>query len=120
MELTTAVPIEAPIVRMLAFMPLAAPVWASGTLCTMREVIEAYARPMPTPKTAADVATSHGGVWAKAKAVLDAAASRERAITWARLGNQDAIGPLSMPATAIVASIGTMSRPASPTEEPKP
>ena len=40
-ELARAVPIEPPMVRMLAFMPVATPVCSRGTFCTIRLVIEA-------------------------------------------------------------------------------
>ena len=48
----TAAPMEPPIVRMLAFMPLATPVWRGGTAPTIRSDIAENARPKPTPRIA--------------------------------------------------------------------
>ena len=48
----TAAPIDPPMVRMLAFMPLATPTWFAGTDSTMRLDIAANARPSPTPRRA--------------------------------------------------------------------
>jgi len=47
----TAAPIEPPMVRTLAFMPLATPVCSGGTATTTRADIDAKARPKPTPST---------------------------------------------------------------------
>ena len=49
MLLITAAPIEPPIVRTLAFMPLATPVCSGGTATTTSVDIDAKERPKPTP-----------------------------------------------------------------------
>ena len=47
----TAAPIAPPMVRILAFMPLATPVWAGGTAWTMRFDMAEKARPSPMPSS---------------------------------------------------------------------
>ena len=46
---TTWLPIEPPIVRTLAFIPVATPVWVAGTASTTRFDIAENAKPMPRP-----------------------------------------------------------------------
>ena len=48
----TAAPMEPPIVRMFAFMPLATPVWSAGTAATIRFARQAKTSPIPAPITA--------------------------------------------------------------------
>ena len=50
----TAEPMLPPIVLMLAFMPLATPVWEGGTAATISADMAEKARPNPTPISALD------------------------------------------------------------------
>ncbi len=50
----TAAPMLPPIVRMLAFMPLATPVCEGGTAATISADMAENARPNPTPISALD------------------------------------------------------------------
>ena len=59
MLLITAAPIEPPMVRMLAFIPLATPVWLGGTPSTIRFDIAENANPKPTPSSAIASTTCH-------------------------------------------------------------
>jgi hypothetical protein len=47
----TAAPMAPPMVRMLAFIPLATPVCSAGTAWTMRLDMAEKARPRPTPSS---------------------------------------------------------------------
>jgi len=50
----TAEPMLPPMVRMLAFMPLATPVWEDGTAVTISADMAENARPNPIPIRAVD------------------------------------------------------------------
>lgn len=67
---------EPPMGRMLAFMPVAAPVCSGGTLPTTRLAIEAKASPMPMPNSPATTAICH---WASCQKVRNPQASVPRA-----------------------------------------
>ncbi|EST35393.1 hypothetical protein M878_06120 [Streptomyces roseochromogenus subsp. oscitans DS 12.976] len=74
--LVSAAPMEPPTVRMLAFIPVAAPVCSGGTLPAMRLAIEAKASPMPSPNRPATTAICH---WASCQKVRNPQASAPRA-----------------------------------------
>src|SRR6266498_952940 len=111
MLLITAAPIEPPIVRRLALVPLAAPVWVGGTAWTTSVVIEAKARPMAKPRIADDVASSQRWVWASARAALAMVLRPAAAASWVR--GLSGRRPLRMPARNMVTSMGSISSPAS-------
>ena len=51
-DATIWLPIAPPMVRTLAFMPVATPVWPAGTASTTRFDIAENAKPMPRPISA--------------------------------------------------------------------
>ncbi len=107
-------------VRMLAFMPVAAPVWAGETLCTIRLLMEANARPIPRPNTPAATATSAGVPCRAASSAQATAPSSAPVTSCALAGNRPASRPPRMPATNIAPTIGSISSPAPVTLDPKP
>jgi hypothetical protein len=65
-----AEPSEPPMLRMLAFMPLATPVWCGGTASTIGFDIAAKASPKPPPKRAMATATCHTRSCAMASRII--------------------------------------------------
>lgn len=107
-------------VRMLAFMPVATPVWLAGTLATIRLAIDAKARPMPRPTRPPAMATSQRVSCARAS-IAEAATLNVAPVASCALALKTAWSrPATMPATNIALTIGSMSRPAWLMLAPKP
>nr|WP_262414573.1 hypothetical protein [Streptomyces sp. ST1015] len=116
----TAAPIEPPIVRMLAFIPVAAPVWAGGTLATTMVAMEANASPMPRPNTPATRAICHCASCHSVRKPRARAPSPEPVTRRALEPKRGARRALSMPETNIARSIGSIRSPDAVTLAPKP
>ena len=117
----TAVPTEPPIVRMLAFMPLATPVCSGGTAPTIRPARHANARPMPTPVMPLATAISQAWSWTSAKHEHAAGAEREPKTTTVLGPMRRAIGRRDEARSGTIATAdGSINRPDSVTLDPKP
>ena len=82
----TAEPIAPPIVRMLAFMPLATPVCCGGTAAMIRLARQANARPMPKPVKPTAIRMSSLVSWRNADMNMPTARDE-------RTGHDDGLGP---------------------------
>jgi hypothetical protein len=107
-------------VRMLAFMPVAAPVCPAGTLPTIRLAMEAKARPMPRPKTPDTKAICHCSSCQSARKPQATAPSAAPVVSSFFAPSTGSSRPLRMPETNIAISIGSMSSPDAVTLAPNP
>ena len=119
-ETTTWLPIAPPTVRMLAFIPVATPVWVPGTACTIRFVIAENASPMPRPASASAKYTCHSALCATARNANAKPPISPPATSGIFDPTAAVIGPMASPTRIIAMVAGSIASPAAVTDAPKP
>src|SRR4051812_45799394 len=117
---TTAAPIAPPMVLMLAFMPLATPIWLDGTASTMMPDIAENARPKPVPSSA--IATAKAQICECAKAIITkpGTLTAEPVMSTALAPNRAQARPEAAPKRNIAADNGSTMNPDSVMVDPNP
>ena len=116
----TAAPIEPPMVRMLAFIPLATPVCSGGTEATTTPARLEKTRPEPTPWTVVAAYSCQVASWNSA---IDAKATRSSTVPvtiTARAPNARISRAVAKPTTKLATAEGSSRWPDSVIEAPKP
>ena len=107
-------------VRMLAFMPLATPVWCAGTDAITTEALVEITSPVPRPWAVMPIISSSAVLWSSASAAYDAAETSAPVRITERAPNRPISRAVKKPTVKLATAEGSSSRPDSVMEAPKP
>ena len=117
---STAPPRAPPTVRMLAFMPLATPVWDCGTASTTRFDIAAKASPNASPSRVVSATTCQSWSWSSTSPRVPSEVSVAPTTSSTLEPKRAASRPEARPARKVAAVCGSSSSPETVTDAPKP